>query len=100
MTTLSLSEIPQNIVTAESLGVYSLAMMYDMYGQTKYQELSGSEMTPLVSCMVGKAYDGTIRAIYRASFQIHPEWATSPNKLWDEVIPFADAQIPSRYLVA
>ena len=98
MTTLSLSNLPQNIVTAESLGVYSLALLYDLYGGTKYQELPGEELTSLVSCMVGKAYDGTTRAIYRASFKINPEWSTSTNKMWDDVLPFADAQIPARYL--
>lgn len=99
MTALDLATIPQNIATAESLAAWNLAMLYDLYGSSTYQEVPGAEMTSLVTAMVGKAYEGTQRIIYRASFQLHPEWQTSPNKLWDDVLSFpGDAIIPARYL--
>lgn len=76
-------------------------MLYDMYGATTYQELPGTEMTSIVSAMVGKAYDGTQRLICRASFQLHPEFITSTNKLWDDVLTFpGEPIIPARFLAS
>jgi hypothetical protein len=98
MTNLALSSVPTNIVTAEALGVYSLSLLYDLFGGTNYQEVPSSDLTPLVSAQQGRAGDGTERLIYRASFQMHPEWRTSTNKVWMDVLEYAEATVPARYL--
>lgn len=100
MVAIDPTKIPPTILTAEGRAAYHLAILHDMFGEEKYAELPGQEMTKLVTCMVGKAYDGTHRLIYRASFELHPNWSTSGNKLWDDVLPYASATIPARYLVA
>lgn len=98
MANLTLAQVPTNIVTAEALGVYSMALLYDLFGGTKYQEVSGTELTPYVTSQMGRAADGTERIIFRASFELHPEWRTSTNKIWLDVLEFAEATVPARYL--
>ena len=99
MPQIILSQVPQNIATLESLSAWSLLTLYDLYQAATYQELPGVEMTSLVSAMVGRSYDDTQRLICRASFQLHPEFATSTNKLWDDVLKFpGEPIIPARFL--
>ena len=85
-------------MTLEQLGAYSLLALYDLFGNTKFQQTAGEELSPLVYALTGRAYDGTQRLVVHAAFQLHPEWASSTNKLWDEVLPFAEVNIPTRYL--
>lgn len=99
MPNLILTQIPQNIATLESNTAWGLLALYDLYQASTYQELPGVELTPLVSAMVGKAYDGSQRLICRVSFQLHPEFTTSTNKLWDDVLKFpGEPIIPARFL--
>lgn len=98
MAALLTENIPSGIVTAESHAVYFMSLLYDLFGGTNYQEVPGNDLTPLVSAQMGRAGDGTMRLIYRGSFKMHPEWATSTNKVWMDVLPYAEATIPARYL--
>lgn len=93
------NRIPQNIATVEGHAAWSFLTLYDLYHSSTYQELAGQELTALVTAMVGRSYDGTHRLICRASFQLHPEFATSTNKLWDDVLKFpGEPIIPARFL--
>jgi hypothetical protein len=98
MADLILAQIPTTATaTAEALGVYSCSLLYDLFGNTNYREVQGADLTPLVSAQQGRAADGTERLIYRVAFQLHPEWRTSVNKIWQDTLEFAEAEIPNRY---
>lgn len=99
MANLTLAQIPANVGgSAESLGSYSCALLYDLYGGSLYKEVQGAENTPYVTAQQGRAADGTERLIYRVSFQMHPEWRTSTNKIWQDTLEIAEVTIPARYL--
>lgn len=99
MADLILSQIPSTVGgSAESLGMYSCSLLYDLFGGSLYKEVQGGELTPYVTAQQGRAADGTERLIYRVSFQMHPEWRTSTNKIWQDTLEFAEATIPARYL--
>lgn len=99
MANLTLAQVPANVSgSAESLSMYSCSLLYDLYGGSLYQEVSGEAPTPYVTAQQGRAGDGTERLIYRIAFQLHPEWRTSVNKIWTDTLEFAEVTIPARYL--
>lgn len=99
MADLTLAQIPTTVGgSAESLGMYSCSLLYDLFGGSLYQEVPGAENTPYVTAQQGRAGDGTERLIYRVSFQLHPEWRTSVNKIWQDTIEFQEVTVPARYL--
>jgi hypothetical protein len=99
MAALTLAQIPANVGgSVESLTMYSCSVLYDMYGGTRYQEIPGDELTPLVTSQVGRAGDGTERLIYRVSLHLHPDWRTSANSIWLDTLQYSAAIVPARYL--
>lgn len=100
MTQILVSEIPPAALeTVERAAVYFSSILYDLYGGRQYQEVAGGALTPLVTSQQGRADNGTERLIFRPSFQLAPDWRTSVNPIWLDVIDFADTEVPQRYLV-
>jgi hypothetical protein len=100
MTAIIVSEIPPAALeTVERAAIYFNSILYDLYGGTRYQEVSGDVLTPLVTAQQGRAGDGTERLIYRPALQLQPDWRTSTNPIWLDSVPFGDVAVPARYLV-
>ena len=99
MTAFTPSQIPATGITLlEQSAHWHLALLYDLHKNDKYQEASSSELTPFITAKQGLAADETERIIYRVSFEMHPEYRTSTNKIWLDTLAFANATIPTRYL--
>jgi hypothetical protein len=98
MTAFTQAQFPTNIITIEQGAHFFCALLYDLHKKSKYQETHSSDLTPYITAQQGLAADETERIIYRVSFEMHPEYRTSTNKIWMDTLAFADATIPNRFL--
>jgi hypothetical protein len=82
---------------AKSVG-WSCGAYYSLYKEKPYQESEGADLVPLITMQDGLAANKTERVIIRVSLEMAPNWRTSPQPFWVNIIEPSTADIPPDYL--
>jgi hypothetical protein len=97
------TDTPPAINLLEQAAAHAILTLHNLYKSQEYKEAAGtgldSGLAPLVDVSIINAADGTIRLITRAAFEVAPEYATDPGKLWTFINSFGSAAVPSAYKV-
>lgn len=97
MTAFLTADIPSDVTTVEQLFVWAGAILELNSGADTYPEtVAGSEYT--VSIKRGRAFDGTLRIIPRASFELVDDYQTRP--LWKQPKELKQGTIPASFKLA
>lgn len=86
------------LATVESKAFYFTSLLYDLHKSDRFLLTQDAPMIAPVTMRFGDAADGTVRCIYSVSYSMDPIYVTSTVPLWGNVLPFANATIPARYL--
>lgn len=98
MTTFATSNLPSTVNTLEKLAVWSLAALYQLHKNTRYQESDAAPLIPIITAQDGLAADKTERIIFRVSIPLSDTWRTQTTKIFQEATEISNAAIPAAFL--
>ena len=94
MTAFIPADIPSDVTTIEQLHAWTGAILELNAGSDSYPEtVAGSEYE--FSIKKGRAFDGSLRVIYRSSFILVPDYQTLP--VWLQVTEDKQGTIPPSF---
>lgn len=98
MTAFTKAQIPNEVNTIEKLVVWGAMMLNQLY---RTQTAIEGDGVPQRVAQFGPYFvpnDNTTRALLRVSVQVNNDYASSGNKLWEEVQDLGISAIPDDFL--
>ncbi len=94
------TQIPVSVNSLAKYVGWSCGAYYSLYKEKPYQESEGADVVPLITMQDGLAANKTERIIIRVSLQLAPNWRTSPQPFWVNIIEPSTVDMPPDYLPA
>ncbi|MBD1917163.1 MULTISPECIES: hypothetical protein [Cyanophyceae] len=99
MTVVNLgTQVPLSVNSLAKTLAWAGGAYYSLYRFLPYQESENSANVPVVTMQDGLAANKTERVIIRVSLEMTPDWRTSDQPFWVNVVEPSAVALPPAYL--
>lgn len=92
------TQIPASVNSLGKSVGWSCGAYYSLYKEKPYKESEGADVVPIITMQDGLAANKTERIIIRVSLEMAPNWRTSDQPFWVNIIEPTNADIPPDFL--